>query len=147
MHHFDASGLVAQASEQGRDVDVAPSEEWVGQSLLLGFVFTFQALFRYNQAIAGGVDDALSPYAGLCRPLPAFAAVKGQEKGNVPDATRGFHFLLLYATDILYLASGALKTITLEPDDEVPEHRICPCRYRGSARRPRSSRIPGEMAI
>ena len=59
MHHFDAGGLVAQSDHQALDVEVAPSERWVSQSLLLGFVFTFQALFRYNEAIAGGADDAL----------------------------------------------------------------------------------------
>jgi hypothetical protein len=59
MHHFDAGGLVAQASDHAIDVEVSPSEKWVGQSLLLGFVFTFQVLFRYNQVIGGGADDAL----------------------------------------------------------------------------------------
>jgi hypothetical protein len=38
-----------------------------------------------SPAESGGFS--VSPYAGLCRPLPAFAAVKGQEKGNVPGAT------------------------------------------------------------
>jgi hypothetical protein len=31
---------------------------------------------------------SVSPYAGLCRALPAFAAGKGQEKGNIRDATQ-----------------------------------------------------------
>jgi hypothetical protein len=30
---------------------------------------------------------SVSPYAGLCRALPLFAAAKGQEKGNVPIQT------------------------------------------------------------
>jgi hypothetical protein len=30
-------------------------------------------------------DFLVSPVAGLCRALPAFAAAKGQEKGNVPN--------------------------------------------------------------
>jgi hypothetical protein len=34
-------------------------------------------------------DFLVSPYAGLCRPLPAFAAPKGQKKGNVPTQTPG----------------------------------------------------------
>jgi hypothetical protein len=65
MHHFDVAGLVAQAGAQALDVEVAPSERWVSQSLLLGFVFTFQALFRYNEAIAGGADDELEQLHNL----------------------------------------------------------------------------------
>ena len=79
MHHFDAAGLVAQADAQALDVEVAPSERWVSQSLLLGFVFTFQALFRYNEAIAGGADDALEQVHNVIfGPPPAPAAPQGQ---------------------------------------------------------------------
>jgi hypothetical protein len=37
-------------------------------------------------------DSSVSPCAGLCRVLPAFAAVKGQEKGNVRTRTPGVHY-------------------------------------------------------
>jgi hypothetical protein len=36
-------------------------------------------------------DFSVSPYAGLGCPLPAFAAVKGREKGNVPTQTQSGH--------------------------------------------------------
>jgi hypothetical protein len=35
-----------------------------------------------------GQQAEKTPLAALCRPLPAFAAANGQEKGNVPDATQ-----------------------------------------------------------
>lgn len=59
MHHFDAGGLASRASEQALDVEVAPSERWVEQSLLLGFIFTFRALFDFNQEATLGFEDAL----------------------------------------------------------------------------------------
>lgn len=75
MHHFDAGGLVSQASEQAIDVEVAPSERWVKESLLLGLVFTFRALFDFNEEAKLGFDDALeavhNSYFGPPKPAGA----------------------------------------------------------------------------
>jgi len=59
MHHFDASGLVAQSSAQALDVEVAPSERWVSESLRLGHTFTFRALFDFNEEAKLGFDAEL----------------------------------------------------------------------------------------
>lgn len=59
MHHFDASGLVAQSNAQALDVEVAPSERWVAESLRLGHTFTFRALFDFNEEAKLGFDGEL----------------------------------------------------------------------------------------
>ena len=48
MTHLDMSGLVAQADPNKFDVEVAPSETYVRQSLAMGFNMTFRALADLN---------------------------------------------------------------------------------------------------
>jgi hypothetical protein len=40
---------------------------------------------RRATPVGNSGDFSVSLGAGLCRALPAFAAAKGQEKGNVPN--------------------------------------------------------------
>ena len=48
MTHLDMSGLLAQADPNKVDVDVAPSETYVGPSLAMAFNMTLRALLDFN---------------------------------------------------------------------------------------------------
>lgn len=59
MTHLDMSGLMAQANANALDVEVAPSETYVSQSLAMAYNTTFRALFDFNEEAKLGYNDAL----------------------------------------------------------------------------------------
>jgi Family of unknown function (DUF5677) len=59
MTHLDMSGLLAQAEPNKFDVEVAPSETYVGPSLAMGYKMTFRALSDFNGEAVLKYNDAL----------------------------------------------------------------------------------------
>ena len=59
MTHLDMSGLLAQAEPNKFDVEVAPSETYVGPSLAMGYNMTFRALADFNEEAKLKYNDAL----------------------------------------------------------------------------------------
>jgi len=53
------SGLLAQTDPSKFDVEVAPSETYVGPSLAMGYNMTFRALADFNEEAKLKYDDAL----------------------------------------------------------------------------------------
>ncbi len=65
MEHLDMTGLMSQASANAFDVEVAPSETYVRQSLAVAFNMTFRALFDFNEEAKLTYHDALEGVHGF----------------------------------------------------------------------------------
>jgi hypothetical protein len=60
MQHLDMAGLMVQTSDGIFEVEVAPSERYVKESLAMAFNLTFRALHDFNQDAALGLDNQLA---------------------------------------------------------------------------------------
>ena len=60
MIHMDLGGLLTQAAPGKADVEVAPSEAWVGESLTMGYLMTYAALDELNDAAKLKYTDTLT---------------------------------------------------------------------------------------
>ncbi len=59
MHHLDIGALSAQAEEETLDVDVAPSEKWLGEALIMGHNAVLHCLIHYNEVAQRGMGKEL----------------------------------------------------------------------------------------
>lgn len=63
MHHSDMSGMVAQTlrteAEDVLDVDVAPSDKWLKESLVIGHGAVVGVLRAYNEITKAGLDQVV----------------------------------------------------------------------------------------
>lgn len=59
MHHLDIGALSAQAEEDTLDVDVAPSDKWLGEALIMGHNAVIHVLIDYNEIAQLGMDKKL----------------------------------------------------------------------------------------
>ncbi len=61
MHHSDVSGMVAQTlwteAEDVLDVDIAPSDKWLRESLIIGHGSVVGVLHAYNQITGAGLEQ------------------------------------------------------------------------------------------
>ena len=63
MHHLDIGGLLSQADEATLDVEVAPSDKWLGESLIMGHNVVLTALIFYNEVAGLGMQKELEAAA------------------------------------------------------------------------------------
>lgn len=59
MHHIDIGGLFSQAEDETLDVDVAPSDKWLGDALIIGHNTVLHVLHDYNEVAQLGFDKEL----------------------------------------------------------------------------------------
>ncbi len=77
MHHSDMSGMVAQTltteAEDVLDVDIAPSDKWLRESLIIGHGSVVGVLNDYNEITKAGLDEVVE------RATKAFVDAWGKE--------------------------------------------------------------------
>ena len=59
MHHLDIGALSAQTEDETLDVDVAPSEKWLGEALIMGHNAVLHCLIHYNEVANLGMGKQL----------------------------------------------------------------------------------------
>jgi hypothetical protein len=63
MHHSDVGGLFAQTQtsevEDVLDVDIAPSDKWLKESLITGHAAVVAVLSEYNEITKAGLDSVV----------------------------------------------------------------------------------------
>jgi hypothetical protein len=87
MHHSDMSGMVAQTlrteAEDVLDVDIAPSDKWLKESLIIGHGAVVGVLRAYNEITKAGLDQVVD------RSTQSFVDAWGHKDRNptsAPDA-------------------------------------------------------------
>jgi hypothetical protein len=63
MHHLDFGGLSAQSEQETMDADIAPSEDWLQQALVIAHGQVLHCLTHYNEAAKLGMDHELETAA------------------------------------------------------------------------------------
>lgn len=84
MHHSDMSGMIAQTlrteAEDALDVDIAPSDKWLRESLIIGHGAVIGVLRAYNEITEAGLDQVVE------RLTQTFVDAWGQKDRNPPSA-------------------------------------------------------------
>ena len=60
MHHFDFGGLSAQSEKDSMDADIAPSESWLKEALIIGHGAVLHCLVYYNEVARLEMDNELN---------------------------------------------------------------------------------------